>query len=79
MAACPSCGADNRGGARFCDACGARLDEVASPDSQVRKTVTVLFADVTGSTALRERSDRGAVRALMGPFGGAGAGDARET
>ncbi len=68
MAACRSCGAENRADARFCDVCGARLDGLAGPDSSVRKTVTVLFADVTGSTALGERSDPEAVRALMGRF-----------
>lgn len=26
---CPACGADNREGARFCDACGARMPEAA--------------------------------------------------
>lgn len=28
---CPGCGADNRDGARFCDACGARMAEAPAP------------------------------------------------
>ena len=53
MGACASCGAENRGGARFCDSCGAVLTEAERPREQ-RKTVTVLFCDVIGSTARAE-------------------------
>jgi predicted amidophosphoribosyltransferase len=56
MPACSSCGTDNPPGARFCNACGERLD-AAFPPQEVRKTVTVVFCDVTGSTALGERLD----------------------
>ena len=65
MAACPNCGKDNEPGARFCSACGAALTALA-PD--VRKTVTVLFCDVTGSTALGERLDPEAARKLMSRY-----------
>src|SRR5438067_2021549 len=51
MLICSQCGAGNREGARFCDSCGAALAEAAAP-REVRKVVTVLFCDVTGSTAL---------------------------
>ena len=51
MLVCASCGAENREGARFCDSCGAPLSD-AAPAREVRKVVTVLFCDVTGSTAL---------------------------
>ena len=37
----------------------------AGPAREARKTVTVLFADVTGSTALGERLDPESLRALM--------------
>ena len=64
MRLCQSCAAENADGAMFCAACGDRLAAAASP-RQVRKTVTVLFADVAGSTELGERLDPEAVRALM--------------
>ena len=68
MAVCRSCGAESRAGARFCDTCGARLDGSDTIASPVRKTVTVLFSDVTGSTSLGERSDPEIVRTLMTRF-----------
>jgi len=67
MPTCPACGADNPGGARFCNACGERLLAPA-PVAEVRKTVTVVFCDVTGSTALGERLDPEALRRVMGRY-----------
>jgi class 3 adenylate cyclase len=64
MAACPACGVENPEGSRFCNACGERFAE-ASPAPEVRKTVTVVFCDVTGSTALGERLDAEALRRVM--------------
>jgi class 3 adenylate cyclase/tetratricopeptide (TPR) repeat protein len=61
---CPTCGAENREGARFCDACGGAL-AVAAPPREQRKTVTILFCDVSGSTAFAESRDPEAVRAVM--------------
>ena len=66
MAACPNCGEPNPDGARFCKACGAAL--ASSPAREVRKTVTVLFADVTGSTALGERLDPESLRRVMSRY-----------
>ena len=66
MLRCPSCGQENPEGFRFCGACGAGL---ASPRArEVRKTVTVLFSDVTGSTALGERLDPESLRHVMGRY-----------
>jgi class 3 adenylate cyclase/tetratricopeptide (TPR) repeat protein len=66
MLVCTSCGADNREGARFCDSCGASL---AQPQArEVRKTVSVLFCDVTGSTALGERIDPESLRHVMARY-----------
>jgi len=59
---CLQCGQDNPEGARFCLACGAAL---AAPPPDRRKLATVLFCDVTGSTALGERTDPETVRELM--------------
>ncbi len=63
---CPSCGAENRDGARFCDTCGAPLD--AGPAREQRKVVTVLFCDVAGSTAMGEQLDPEALRILMSAY-----------
>jgi class 3 adenylate cyclase/tetratricopeptide (TPR) repeat protein len=64
---CASCGAENREGARFCDSCGAQL-AAAEPSREVRKVVTILFCDVTGSTALGESTDPEALRALLARY-----------
>ena len=67
MLVCASCGVENREGARFCDSCGASLSE-AAPAREVRKIVTVLFCDVTGSTALGERIDPESLRRVMSRY-----------
>jgi class 3 adenylate cyclase len=64
---CARCGSANPSGSRFCNGCGARL-EAAPPPQETRRTVTVLFADVAGSTALGERLDPEPLRALIGQY-----------
>lgn len=64
---CLACGADNREEAKFCDDCGARLKDTPA-SSETRRTVTVLFADVVGSTALGERLDPELLRQKMTEF-----------
>jgi class 3 adenylate cyclase/ATP/maltotriose-dependent transcriptional regulator MalT len=59
---CLHCGRENPRAARFCNACGAELPRAAM---ERRKLATLLFCDVTGSTALGERLDPEAVRELM--------------
>jgi class 3 adenylate cyclase len=54
--ACPSCGAEVSDDARFCPNCGHQLGEASAPLEE-RKLVTIVFADVTGSTTLGERLD----------------------
>src|SRR5262245_33350850 len=62
-----SCGQANPVAARFCNSCGAPL---ATPDTvrEVRKTVTVLFCDLTGSTELGEQTDPEALRSLLARY-----------
>src|SRR5207237_6056723 len=59
-----ACGQENRRDARFCDSCGAALAEPV-PERELRKVVTVVFCDVTGSTALGERLDSESLRKVM--------------
>jgi class 3 adenylate cyclase/tetratricopeptide (TPR) repeat protein len=65
---CPSCGEENADRARFCQRCATPLGETDVPASDVRKVVTIVFADVTGSTALGERLDPEALRRVMGRY-----------
>src|ERR687891_1446183 len=72
---CANCGAAAPAEARFCMSCGAQLDQVAAtarplPRAQEqppeeRRQVTVLFADLSGYTAVAERMDPEAVKALV--------------
>src|SRR6476646_6279073 len=62
---CPQCSVENPGQARFCNACGAPVGTEGEPAREVRKTVTVLFCDVVGSTQLGERFDPEILRGLM--------------
>jgi class 3 adenylate cyclase len=64
---CPSCGEENSDRARFCQNCATPLTETERT-SEVRKVVTIVFADVTGSTALGERLDPEALRRVMGRY-----------
>ena len=64
MQTCASCGHQNPPDARFCNRCAAPLTAAAAPPEQL-KTITILFADVTGSTELGERLDPEAVRRVM--------------
>ena len=66
MPICPSCGRENPEGFGFCGNCGAPL--ASGQEREVRKTVTVLFADVTGSTALGEQLDPESFRRVMARY-----------
>jgi class 3 adenylate cyclase/tetratricopeptide (TPR) repeat protein len=67
MTACSSCGAANQADARFCSNCGSALP-ASSPADEVRKTVTILFCDVTGSTQLGEQLDPESLRKVMARY-----------
>jgi class 3 adenylate cyclase/tetratricopeptide (TPR) repeat protein len=67
VSVCPSCGQENPAGAKFCNACGASLT-AQGPAAEQRKTVTVVFSDVTGSTALGERLDPESLRRVLARY-----------
>jgi class 3 adenylate cyclase/tetratricopeptide (TPR) repeat protein len=60
---CRTCGAVVAEELAYCTACGAVLSE-----SQERKNVTVLFADLVGFTRRAERLDPEEVRGLLAPY-----------
>jgi class 3 adenylate cyclase/tetratricopeptide (TPR) repeat protein len=64
--ACRRCGAELPDGARFCPACGTPVEETqVQAATAERKVVTILFADVTGSTSIGERLDPERLRDVM--------------
>jgi class 3 adenylate cyclase len=64
---CPSCDRENPVGFQFCGFCRSPLvaREIAT---EVRKTVTVVFCDVTGSTSLGEKLDPESLRRVMSRY-----------
>jgi class 3 adenylate cyclase/tetratricopeptide (TPR) repeat protein len=66
MAVCRQCGQENPDGFRFCGSCGSPL--AALPQSEERKVVTVLFADLVGFTSRSERMDVEDVRGTLAPY-----------
>lgn len=75
-AACPSCGSPCPSDFAFCPKCGVRLPAVVPAEQPTRaaeggtaeadrRPVTVLFADLSGFTALSERLDPEEVRGLQ--------------
>jgi class 3 adenylate cyclase/tetratricopeptide (TPR) repeat protein len=67
MRVCPTCGEENSDRARFCQACATPLDDQPAA-REVRKVVTIVFSDVTGSTALGERLDPESLRRVMARY-----------
>src|SRR5438094_2117818 len=62
---CPNCGTPLPEDARFCPNCGT---PVAAPAVQERKLVTVVFADLAGSTELATHLDPERYREVMQAF-----------
>lgn len=66
MQRCDRCGQENPEAALFCLACGLPLQ--AARPAERRKLATLVFCDLTGSTAMGERVDAESVRVLMQRF-----------
>ncbi|HEU4797296.1 MAG TPA: tetratricopeptide repeat protein [bacterium] len=75
--ACPECGAEVPEGAKFCANCGTRLGGGGTSAAvgkrpvlteETRKVVTVLFADLVGSTSLMEGLDPEEAREVVKKF-----------
>src|SRR5213592_4359747 len=67
MVICPGCGEENPDRFRLCGFCGTPLAP-ALPPQEVRKTVTIVFSDLKGSTAMGEKLDSEAVREVMSRY-----------
>jgi class 3 adenylate cyclase/tetratricopeptide (TPR) repeat protein len=65
---CASCGHENSEDAKFCEECGFSFGAVRAKAHEQRKTVTVLFCDITGSTSLGETLDPERLRALLAHY-----------
>ena len=63
----PSCGFENAESAKFCSECGTALAPAPAGRREERKVVTVVFADLVGSTA-RADLDPEDVRAILSPY-----------
>ncbi len=64
---CPQCGEENPDKFRLCGYCGAKLAPDVAP-AEVRKTVTVVFSDLVGSTSLGESVDSETLRELLAVY-----------
>jgi class 3 adenylate cyclase/tetratricopeptide (TPR) repeat protein len=63
-----SCGRENPDDARFCMSCASPLLVAGTETREVRKTVTIVFCDVVGSTEMGERLDPEALRKVMARY-----------
>jgi len=68
MQTCPKCGFENAGTAKFCSECGTPLAEAPTARRVERKVVSVVFADLVGSTARAEQLDPEDVLAILEPY-----------
>jgi class 3 adenylate cyclase/tetratricopeptide (TPR) repeat protein len=68
MQTCASCSASNADDSQFCARCGSALEAFTAASREIRKTVTVVFTDVTGSTAMGERLDPESLRRVMSRY-----------
>ncbi len=64
---CPRCGEENPDRFRLCGLCGTKLAP-ERPPQDVRKTVTILFSDLKGSTSLGEKLDTESLREVLNVY-----------
>jgi predicted ATPase/class 3 adenylate cyclase len=64
---CPNCGEENPDRFRLCGICGTQLQQ-AAPAQEVRKTVSIVFSDLKGSTNLGEQLDTEALREVLNVY-----------
>jgi class 3 adenylate cyclase/tetratricopeptide (TPR) repeat protein len=67
MKVCPACGEENPERFRLCGFCGTPFAAAEAPP-EVRKTVTVVFSDLVGSTSLGESLDSETLREVLGRY-----------
>src|SRR5438034_5185122 len=67
MLTCANCGRESPDDFAFCPACAAPLVPPAA-QHETRRTVTVVFCDVTGSTTIGERIDPESLRRVMSRY-----------
>ncbi len=67
MQVCPNCGEQNPDRFRVCGICGTALAPEVGKE-EVRKTVTVVFCDLKGSTSLGEKLDTETLREVLGAY-----------
>jgi class 3 adenylate cyclase/tetratricopeptide (TPR) repeat protein len=68
MPFCSKCGGAVEEDARFCASCGHPLSATPLDPDTARKTVTVVFSDITGSTSLAERLDAETVSNVLARY-----------
>jgi class 3 adenylate cyclase/tetratricopeptide (TPR) repeat protein len=64
---CPNCGEENPARFRLCGFCGTPF-AVAPAPKEVRKTVSIVFCDLQGSTSLAEALDSESMREVMSRY-----------
>jgi predicted ATPase/class 3 adenylate cyclase len=67
MQICPNCGEENPDRFRLCGICGTQLVQ-AAPAQEVRKTVSIVFSDLKGSTNLGEQLDTESLREVLNVY-----------
>ena len=68
MRGCAACGESNPARARFCLGCGQPLDDEAAVVPELRRSISIIFADLVGSTVLGESLDAEALRYVTGRY-----------
>jgi class 3 adenylate cyclase/tetratricopeptide (TPR) repeat protein len=68
MRGCAVCGESNPARARFCLGCGRLLDDEPAAVPELRRSISIVFADLVGSTVLGESLDAEALRYVTGRY-----------